>query len=149
MLWWQWILLGLILVGAELITPGGFYVIFFGVAALAIGVLLGLGFAEPLWVQWSLFSILSIVSLLLFRDSLVTKRQANDTNHVGIDSLIGELALPLETIQPGRTGKAELRGTVWTARNADAVPVGTGERCRVSRVEGLMISLRRESWKGE
>ena len=34
MLWWYWIVLGLALVALELATPGGFFVIFFAVAAL-------------------------------------------------------------------------------------------------------------------
>ena len=39
MLWWYWIVLGLALVALELATPGGFFVIFFAIAALAVGAL--------------------------------------------------------------------------------------------------------------
>ena len=44
-LWWHWLVLGLLLVLAELATAGGFYVIFFGIAALTVGVLAGFGLA--------------------------------------------------------------------------------------------------------
>jgi len=37
MQWWQWLVLGLVLVALEMAASGGFYVIFFGIAALAIG----------------------------------------------------------------------------------------------------------------
>ena len=34
MLWWYWLLLGLLLLGAEMMTPGGFYILFFGLAEI-------------------------------------------------------------------------------------------------------------------
>ncbi len=37
MIWWYWMLLGLVLLGAEMVTPGGFYILFFGLAALIVG----------------------------------------------------------------------------------------------------------------
>ena len=32
MTWWLWAFLGLFLLGGELVTPGGFYMLFFGIA---------------------------------------------------------------------------------------------------------------------
>ena len=37
MIWWYWMLLGLVLLGVEMATPGGFYILFFGLAALIVG----------------------------------------------------------------------------------------------------------------
>jgi membrane protein implicated in regulation of membrane protease activity len=61
--WWIWILLGLLLLLAELLTPGGFYIIFFGVGAVVVGVLAGFNVAGPLWFQVILFSVLSVIAL--------------------------------------------------------------------------------------
>ena len=36
-----------------------------------------------------------------------------------VDSLVGDIAVPLEDIPAGAVGRAELRGTVWSARNQD------------------------------
>ena len=44
-LWWHWLVLGLVLLAAELASAGGFYIIFFGVGALVVGVLAALGAA--------------------------------------------------------------------------------------------------------
>ena len=63
--WWLWLVLGLVLLGVEILTPGGFYIIFFGVAALIVGVLAGLGVGGPLWAQLVLFSVLSVASLVV------------------------------------------------------------------------------------
>ena len=34
-LWWHWLALGLVLVALEMTTAGGFYMVFFGIAAIA------------------------------------------------------------------------------------------------------------------
>jgi membrane protein implicated in regulation of membrane protease activity len=50
----------------------------------------------------------------------------------------------LEDIPAGGIGRAELRGTTWTARGADGIPLSRGTRCRVDRVDGLTLWLRAE-----
>ena len=140
--WWHWLVLGLILVALEMAAAGGFYVIFFGIAALAIGGLHMLGAAGPSWFQFLLFSVIAVVSLLLFRRPLLRTLQPEGASDV--DSLVGETAIPLSDIAPGAVGQAELRGSAWSARNLAAVPILRGERCRVVRVERLMIYLEPE-----
>jgi hypothetical protein len=143
MVWWVWVLFGLGLLGVEVLTPGGFFVLFFGIGALVVGVLVAIGLGGPLWGQWLLFSALSTVCLLLFRGRLLTWSAGHGARRVD-DSLEGEIATPFEDLAPGAVGKAELRGTTWTARNADARTLAKGERCRVVRVDGLMLVLRGE-----
>ena len=45
MIWWYWMVLGLLLLGLELATPGGFFLLFFGVGALLVGGLAIIGAA--------------------------------------------------------------------------------------------------------
>jgi len=71
MLWWQWLVVGLVLIALEMAASGGFYVIFFGIAALTIGGLHLFGLAGPAWFQFLLFSVLSVASLALFRSPLM------------------------------------------------------------------------------
>ena len=136
-------LIGLALLGVEVFTPGGFFVLFFGVGALVVGVLAGLGIAGPPWAQWLIFSVVSVASLLLFRSRLLA-RFGHDAPGLHFDTLEREVATPLEDLAPDAIGKAELRGTVWTARNADERPLARGQRSRVVRVEGLTLHLRAE-----
>jgi membrane protein implicated in regulation of membrane protease activity len=141
--WWIWILLGLLLVLTEVATPGGFYFIFFAIGAAVVGVLAGFGAAGPLWFQFILFSVLSVFALLFFRDKLL--RLARGRSRQNIDSLIGEIAVTMDDIAINSIGKAEMRGTSWTARNVGTTPLVRGERARVERVEGLTIFVRSES----
>ena len=140
--WWHWLVLGLILVALEMAAAGGFYVIFFGIAALAIGGLHMLDAAGPAWFQFLLFSVLSVASLMLFRRPLLRMLQPEGAAEV--DTLVGETAIPLGDIAPGAVGQAELRGSAWSARNLAATPLVRGQRCRVVRVERLMIYLEPE-----
>lgn len=141
--WWHWLVLGLVLVLLELAASGGFYVIFFGVAALAIGALRLLGVADAAWKQLLLFSVLSVGSLLLFRHPIIRWLKL-DEGQPDVDTLAGELAVPLEDIAPGAVGRAECRGTVWQARNAGTRTLARGSRCAIERVSGLMLVIRQE-----
>jgi membrane protein implicated in regulation of membrane protease activity len=141
--WWHWLALGLILVALEMAASGGFYVIFFGVAAIAISGLRLFDAAGPIWVQLLLFATISAAALLLFRHPLLRWMKL-DRPAADVDSLVGDTAVPLENIVPGAVGRAELRGTVWTARNNAAVVLTRGQRCQVVRVDRLMIFLEPE-----
>ena len=143
MIWWYWILLGLVLAAIELATPGGFFVIFFALAALVVGLLELAGMLDSDALQWALFSILSIASLVLFRKPLLERMNHGRTDDA-VDSLVGELATAVDAIPAGQYGRAELRGTKWTVRNVDALTIAAGERCRVVAVRGLELDIRPE-----
>jgi inner membrane protein len=142
MSWWVWLLVGLGLLGFEMLTPGGFFVLFFGLGALVVGALAGLGLTEPVWLQWLLFSLLSVGSLLIFRRRLLAWLQSPEGAAVG--TLVGDVAILLDDLPPGAVGKAELRGTAWSVRHDGTETLPRGRRCRVERVDGLMLSVRPE-----
>jgi inner membrane protein len=137
--WWLWIAVGLALTVAELATPSGFFIIFFGLAALTVGVLSGLDMAGGTAVQWLLFSVLSIAYVLVFRGRLQRKVQMPKARDV--DSLIGVLAIVQERLLPGVVGKVEVRGSMWTARNTSNVTLDAGQRARVAAVDGLTLTV--------
>jgi membrane protein implicated in regulation of membrane protease activity len=141
--WWHWLVLGLVLVALELAASGGFYVIFFGIAALAIGALRLFDLAGPAWMQILLFSVISVAALLFFRRPMLRWLQL-DAAAGDVDSLVGETATALDDIEPGAIGRAELRGTVWTARNRAGVLLRKGQRCTVVSVDRLTIFLEPE-----
>ena len=142
-LWWHWLVLGLLLVLLELAASGGFYIIFFGIAALLVGLLSALGVAGPLWLQLLLFSGLSVGALLLFRARLLKWLQI-DPQAPTVDSLIGEIGIVDHDLPPDGVGKVEVRGSAWSARNATSSLLARGARCRVVRVEGLMLFVEPE-----
>jgi membrane protein implicated in regulation of membrane protease activity len=139
-LWWHWLVFGLLLTLGEVVTPGGFYIIFFGTGAIVVGLLTGAGLAGPTWVQLLLFSVVSIGSLLVFRARLLRWMQV-DPQLPPIDALVGEIGTTSARLEPGSIGKVELRGSSWSARNVSAMVLEAGARCRVQRVDGLMLDV--------
>jgi membrane protein implicated in regulation of membrane protease activity len=140
MIWWLWIVLGGALLLLEIATPGGFYFIFFGISALIVGILAAAGVTSTDWVEWTLFSIFAIGATAFFRRPLL-KRLGMGSPGRDVDSLVGETATAMEGIQAGAWGKAELRGSSWTACNAGPADLVRGQRCRVERVDGLSLFI--------
>ncbi len=141
--WWHWLVFGLLLVLAEIATAGGFYIIFFGIGAIVVGVLASFGGAGNVAVQLLLFSVLSVGGLLFFRGRLLKWFQT-DPQLPSVDQIVGQVAVVTEDLAPGAVGKVELRGSAWAARNGGGVPLSRGARCRVTRVDGLMLFVEPE-----
>jgi membrane protein implicated in regulation of membrane protease activity len=143
MLWWHWLVLGLVLIALEMAAAGGFYIIFFGVAAVIIALLQLLGIAGPTWVQLLLFSALSIASLLFFRNPIM-RRLNLGAGAADIDTLATENGTVLEAMPPGANGRVEVRGTAWSARNVGTMPLADGARCVVVRSDRLTLLVKAE-----
>ena len=137
--WWVWILLGFGFLVAEIVTPGGFFALFFGAAALVVGALVGAGIAGPAWVQWLLFSLLSVASLLFLRPRIAGRFGGSQGGNTPMPALIGNEAVLLEDLEPGGIAKAELRGTSWSVRSRHPERLARGTRTVVQRVDGLTL----------
>lgn len=141
MAWWQWVFLGVLLLVVEMATPGGLFAVFFGTAAFVIAPLAAAG-ASPV-LQWALYTAVSLVLLATLRGWLA-RRLAAGRASPPTETVVGEQATLLEDLAPGSEGRAELRGTTWTARASGGEALARGQRCRVERVDGLTLFLRRE-----
>ena len=142
MAWWVWAIGGLVLLGTELFVPLDFFVFFLGVAALGVSGTVAVGAVTSTTAQLLLFSLLAVATTVGLRAPLVARlRRAQDTG-VGIETLIGEMAVLSGALAPGDVGKAELRGTTWSVRSEHGEPLLAGRRCRVQRVEGLVLWVR-------
>lgn len=138
-------LFGAALFVVEMLLPGSFFMLFFGVGAIAVGTLVGLGLTAEPWVEWLLFSVLSVTSLLVFRGRLLSRFQKSHASTVGTEGFAGETAVLLDDLEVGAVGRAELRGSVWSVRSRDAVRLDRGTRCRVESVDGLTLWVRSPS----
>jgi inner membrane protein len=139
-LWWHWLVFGLLLMMGELATPGGFYIIFFGIGAVIVGLLSGVDAAGPVWFQVLLFSVLSVSSLVVFRSRLLRWMQI-DPQLPAVDALVNQIGMVTTPLSPGEVGKVELHGSSWSARNVSETTLTTGVRCRVVGVDGLMLNV--------
>jgi inner membrane protein len=137
--WGMWIVLGFGLLAGEALSPGGFFLFFFGLSAVIVGGLVGLGIVDAEQTQWLLFSVISIASLLLLRPQLMNRFREARGGNTGMPDLVGDVAVLTGDLEPGAVGKAELRGTSWSVRSLASARVPSGSRCVVERVEGLTL----------
>ena len=141
-----WMAVGLVLMIAEVVTPG-FILFFFGLAAVIVGVLAfipAIG-ASGTW-QLILFATLSVVTLLLLRrqmKALFTGRSRNGQPEID-DALVGRHAVVTERIAAPRDGKVEVNGVSWSATAGEVIEAGAP--VQVVGREGLTLRVRsRES----
>lgn len=139
--WWMWVVLGMVLLLGEVLTPGGFFIIFFGAAAVCVGLMKALGLEMSLSYELMLYAVLSVLGLLFFRKPL-QQRFKQLTPDIAVDEMVGELAKAAEEIAPGATGKVELRGTTWNATNSGESALPKGAACVVEKVNGLTLTVR-------
>lgn len=136
----MWLVAGFGLMALELVTPSGFFIMFFGVAALVVGLLGGAGLVMAPWAQWLVFTVSAVASLMLFRRKVQSHVELSGARPP-VDSLVGEIAFPVDLIAPGAVGRVALRGSNWEARNESDIALDANQRCRVTRVSGLQLGV--------
>lgn len=102
-LYWHWIVLGILLIGLEIVLPT-FMTLWFGIGAIFIGVVLFLFPDLPL--AWQLLIWLLDSSALVFLWFKYIQPQMKDRTKAGMgrESLIGETGIVIRVPQDGRRG---------------------------------------------
>jgi membrane protein implicated in regulation of membrane protease activity len=140
MAWWMWMILGIVLTIAEAQIPTNFFLLAFGIGGLIIGALTGLGWIVTPWLEWLTFTLASVAALVGLQRTLSRPETTGRT----VDDLTRETAVVMDDVPAGGVGRAEMRGTPWSARGVDGAAIARGTRCRVTRVDGLTLWLRPE-----
>jgi membrane protein implicated in regulation of membrane protease activity len=143
--WWGWLAMGLLLLMGELLAPGGFFIFFFGIGALIVGALAGLGLLGAPWLEWVLFAIISPVLLVAFRDRLLHKAGINNPGMADRTGLIGEFVVLKEPLDADGIGRAEFRGVSWSIKNSSGINLEAGERVKVIKVVGVTLEVSKAS----
>ncbi|CAK7063782.1 MAG: hypothetical protein DELT_01547 [Desulfovibrio sp.] len=123
LLWWHWCVAGLALVALEIFVPGVF-LLWFGLGALATGVITALTGIASWEMQCLVFVPFTFLSLFIGRKILrKTMPQTDSALNRRLASCVGRAAEVTQAIQNG-VGRIKLGDTVWIARGEDC-PVGT------------------------
>ena len=136
--WWLWLAGGLALVVAELVTPSGFFIIFFGLGALTVGVLAALG------VVTSAAAAVAAVQRAVRRlpRCCLPRPPASPRSRFRRRRTSIRWSACWRSSRSGcarRVGRVEVRGAMWSARNTSAVTLDAGQRARVAAVDGLTL----------
>lgn len=139
---WIWGAIGITLLAVEMAT-GTFYVLWFGVAALCVAVVMGLLPDLSLAIQFALFAFLSLSSLAIWRryykktsiDSRVGQSQGEEIGRVG------EIIEPCSVTQNGKILFAQgvMGSREWAAVSDQTIEVGS--KATVVAVEGNALRV--------
>ena len=142
LVWWHWVVLGLILIGAEMLAPA-FYLIWFGLGALIVGLvtaLVPLGFAAQvaLWTAGSVAMVFAWFRYL--KPKTKTLAGASDVR------VIGEIGLVTREVAPFARGELRFQkpfagSETWPCFADETIEVGT--RVRVVAHEGNILKITR------
>ena len=133
---WSWVVLGLVLMGLELLAPGVF-LIWLGLAAVLTGLLdaaLGLSW-QTAWLVFAALAVVAVVAgrlLMRARDEDEGGRPPlNRRGHV----LVGRVFMLDAPIVEG-SGRIRVDDLSWRVTGPDAP---AGARVRVARIEGTTL----------
>jgi|SRR6056297_886653 len=120
-----WFLIGLALILLEFVIPG-FVIIFFGVAAWFVFILVSIFPGMAFWVQLMIFSVLSLGTLIFLRRSLKKKffSENEGAGSESVDDFIGRTALVEKAISKAKNGKVNFKGASWEAYADQDIPEG-------------------------
>ena len=133
---WAWIVLGLVLVGGEMLAPG-IFLLWFGLAALLTGVVIGLtGLA---W-QGALLVFAAFAILCVLAGRAVTRRRSDEPDTAsGLNDrgrqLIGKV-FKLEATMTGGEGRIRVGDSSWRIIGPELL---AGTEIRVVRVDGATL----------
>ena len=142
MVWWGWIAIGLLLMGAELVAvDAAFYLVFVGSAAIITGLLGFIGLGMSVWLQWLVFGVLAAVTMVLFRKSLYSKLRREPIGFA--DQVDGRHVAILEDVAPGGETRVEFRGSRWSAINISDSTLRAGEQAIIVTADGSRLEIDR------
>lgn len=140
---WNWMALGLVLLGLEIVVPG-IFLLWIGIAAIIVGTLTLMIGGAAMWtwqLQIVLFLILSLVSAYIGKKVMAKGEGVSDEPFLNqrAEQLVGRTATLAEPIAEGR-GRIKLGDTQWRVNGPD-LPVGA--KVRVVSTDGSELSVER------
>ena len=137
---WNWLILGVVLMGIEAFAPGVF-MLWLGLAALIVG-LLSFGIAWSWQTQVLVFAVLSIAMVPLWRN--FSRRNAKPTDKPFLNKraagLVGRVFTLEKPIVDG-TGTVKVDDTVWRVSGPDAP---AGRRVKIVSADGASLQVELE-----
>jgi membrane protein implicated in regulation of membrane protease activity len=144
MQWWGWLVLGAVLLGAEMFAlDAQFYLVFLGISAALVGLFGLAGVNMPEWAEWLAFAGFAVITMVAFRKQ-VYQLVRNRTGIVEAPLNLGDRVTVPVRLEPGQSCRVEYRGSSWTARNADQKIIEAGHEAVIVQVAGLTLHVRAE-----
>ncbi|MEO0574318.1 MAG: NfeD family protein [Pseudomonadota bacterium] len=140
MVWWGWMVIGLLLMCAEMMAvDAAFYLVFLGFAAVIVGFVGMLGIDLPIAGQWILFAGLAATSMVFFRRKVYLKIRGNPIGFS--DQVDGRHVTVMEDVAAGGQTRVEFRGSRWDATNVGTAALATGDQAIINKTDGSRLEI--------
>lgn len=142
LLWWHWMVLGMVLCLAEIAIPA-FFVIWFGIGALLTGLALWLVPGQSFAIQMLVWTLASLAMTVLWFRILRNSPSLTRSGRASAEA-VGEVGLLLSAVAPYQPGQVRFQKPLLGAERwpciADA-PLSSGARVKVLAVEGNLLRV--------
>ena len=138
MTWSAWLIMSVVLLVVEILTPGTFFFACLSMGALVAGI--SATAAVPGWLPWIVFAVISLVSIYLIRPFAKRMFQQHRKKS-NVDALIGEKAWVTEPINPPDNGMVKVEGELWRAEASEKIEAGV--YVEVKSVKGTRLEVQR------
>lgn len=137
-IFWFVLFIGLLLF--EVVTFG-LYTVWFAIGALAAtGISMGGG---PIWLQFVVFFVLSLLLLLAVRP-FATKYFNISRTKTNVENMIGKMVMVTKEIDNWKSqGEVTYEGMPWSARSTDGTVISEGSQARIEAVEGVKVLVKK------
>lgn len=139
---WWWVALGIAIGAFEMLTMS-FFLIWWGLAAIIMAILLVLMPSMPGELQVMIFAALSVVLTFVGRN-YIAKHGDGAALVTGLNersgALIGRSGKVVES--SGNEGKVEIDGIPWRARSVEGAMPATGGSVEVTASDGNTLSVK-------
>ena len=147
-LWWHWLVLGMVMIGLELVVPS-FTIIWFGLGAVVVSIVLAIfpGYSLPAQIlTWTVASVLFTVAWFRFFNPRARKPTAGSSKDA-----VGEIGRVIRAAGPCTIGVVKFQLPLmgddeWPCRADESLDVG--DRVKVVEVEGNVVKVEKTE-KGE
>ena len=137
--WALYIWLGLMVVFLITEAVCAIHLVSIWFAAGAFVAMIAAALGAGLWLQVTLFLLVS-GALLALLWPMVKKFLRPNLKKTNLDSIIGTSGLVTVTVDNlGATGQVKLNGMEWTARSTTGEPIAAHTRVQVDKIEGVKV----------
>lgn len=131
-----WLIAGVVLFIAEMVTPGAFVFACFGLAALIVSPISCV--VTISWVNWLIFLALSIAFVVMARP--IAKRAIQSGSRASnVDELVGKIGVVTEEIKRNGFGTVRVGSEIWKAESKPQADIDVGSEVKVLGIDGTRL----------
>ena len=148
-LWLIWVIISIVCLILELssgdcfileLSSGDCFILCFAIGAAVAAIVAGCG--ANLTVQIITFAVISVLSLLLVRPTLLRKlHKPNRERLSNAEAMIGQQGRVSEAIEAGGYGRVAIDGDDWKALSADGSAIDKGTTVRVVKMDSIILTV--------